>query len=115
MSRHQQHRQLRLTGAQQRQQLMPIHARHIDVADHQAERLFSHSLQRLFGRADGTISKTTQLQGIAQGLTQCPIILDQQHLDCLHCSFSIFSASINGNVTSAQVPRPGRERICKVP
>jgi hypothetical protein len=35
MGRHQQHRQLRLARTQQTEQLVSVHARHIDVTDHQ--------------------------------------------------------------------------------
>ena len=44
-SSHQQHRQLRVALAHQGQQLMTVHARHIDVANHQAEGLLGQGQQ----------------------------------------------------------------------
>ncbi|MNE70879.1 hypothetical protein D3C80_1667030 [compost metagenome] len=68
MRGHQQHRQLRLLAAQLRQQLVPIHTRHVDVTDHQAERFAQHSLQCLFGAAHGAVGETADFQGIAERL-----------------------------------------------
>ncbi|MNI46059.1 hypothetical protein D3C73_1005050 [compost metagenome] len=50
VSRHQQHRQLRLPRSQQAQQLVAVHTRHVDVADHQAEGLAADGKQRLLCR-----------------------------------------------------------------
>ena len=49
---HEQHRQLRLPRPQQTQQLVPVHARHVHVADHQAKGFGRHRLQRFFSRAN---------------------------------------------------------------
>ena len=83
---HQQHRQLRMLGTQLSQQLVPIHARHVHIADHQAEGLASHCLERLLATAHRTVGETADFQGIAQGLAQDTIVLDQQHLDRHHAS-----------------------------
>ncbi|MNY31238.1 hypothetical protein D3C86_1653940 [compost metagenome] len=55
---HQQHRQLRLTRPQQPEQLMPVHARHVDVADHQIERLGFDRHQGVLGATNGFVIVT---------------------------------------------------------
>ncbi|MNM10192.1 hypothetical protein D3C81_203120 [compost metagenome] len=112
--RHQQHRQLRLLPAQLAKQLVAVHARHVHIADHQAEGLFQYRLQRFFGTADGLVGKTADFQGIAQRLAQYAIILDQQYLDC-HYTPSANCPSIKGSSTRTQVPRPAFERRLIVP
>ncbi|MNK98246.1 hypothetical protein D3C87_1186050 [compost metagenome] len=64
--RHQQHRQLRLSRPQQAQQLMTIHARHVDVAEHQVERLGLDCGQGFFRRTDGCVFVTGEQQRIGQ-------------------------------------------------
>ena len=66
MSGHQQHRQLRLTRSQQTEQLMAVHARHIDVAYHQAEGLIADRRERLFRRTDGRVIVPREQQRIGQ-------------------------------------------------
>ncbi|MNN08860.1 hypothetical protein D3C81_1217270 [compost metagenome] len=68
--RHQQHRQLRLAGPQQREQLVTVHARHVDVADHQIERLTRHRRQRVFSATDRVVIVPGQQQRIGQRLAQ---------------------------------------------
>ena len=94
---------------------MAIHARHIDVTDHQAERGLPRRQQSVFGRAYGAVIVTGQLQGFAQRFTQGMIVLDQQYLD-RHESLPVaLTPGISGKKTMAQVPRPGRERNCTWP
>ncbi|MNN84573.1 hypothetical protein D3C81_2017520 [compost metagenome] len=66
---------------QQTQQLMTVHAGHVDVADHQVERLARRRLQRLFGATDGTVVVTGQQQRIGQRFAQGTVVFDQQNLD----------------------------------
>ncbi|MNF78305.1 hypothetical protein D3C84_604820 [compost metagenome] len=82
MGGHQQHRQVRVTNPQCAQQLVAVHARHVDVTDHQIEGLFGRHAQRLFRRADSFEIVTGQQQRIGQCLAQRAVILDQQNLDC---------------------------------
>ena len=77
MGSHQQHRQLWLAGSQQAKQLMTIHARHVDVADHQAEGLEGHRFQCFLSTADSLVVMTGQQQGIRQGLAQCAVVFNQ--------------------------------------
>ncbi|MNI36149.1 hypothetical protein D3C73_901920 [compost metagenome] len=77
MRGHQQHRQLRLARAKHAQQLVPIHARHVHVAEHQAEGFCSHSIQRLFSRTDCLEVMPGQQQCIGQCFAQRAVILDQ--------------------------------------
>ncbi|MNN59437.1 hypothetical protein D3C81_1745520 [compost metagenome] len=87
VSRHQQHRQLWLARSQQAQQLMAVHARHVDVADHQTEGLALDSSQRLFRRSHRLVIVPREQQRIRQCLAQRAVILDQQNLDT-HLSHS---------------------------
>ena len=112
---HQQHRQLRLTHSQQREQLMTIHTGHVDVADHQTERFARHRRQRFFSAADRVKIMAGQQQRISQRFAQRTIILDQQHLDA-HVFYSApWTAQNSGRITCAHVPRPTRERSCNSP
>ncbi len=77
MGGHQQHRQLRLTRAQQAEQLMAVHTGHVHVADHQAEGLLLNSLQGLLGRADRPVVMARQQQRISQCFTQGAIVFHQ--------------------------------------
>ena len=77
-SRHQQYRQLRITTTDLRQQLMTIHTRHVDVADHQPERLFGQRDQGRLGAIDRPIIMPAQAQGIGQGFAQRAIVFNQQ-------------------------------------
>ncbi|MNG07789.1 hypothetical protein D3C84_911070 [compost metagenome] len=88
VGRHQQHRQLRLTRPQQSEQLMTIHARHIDVTEHQVERLATDGSQRFLRRTDRGVGVTAEHQRIRQGFAQGAVVLDQQHLDrhVVHCA-----------------------------
>ena len=70
VSRHQQHRQLRLTSPQQSEQLMAVHARHVDVTEHQVERLGTDRLQRLFRRTDRRVIVPGKQQRIGQCFAQ---------------------------------------------
>ncbi|MNN87890.1 hypothetical protein D3C81_2055040 [compost metagenome] len=77
MGRHQQHRQLRLSRPQQSEQLVTVHARHVDVADHQAERLGRRGLQGFLRRGHGLVIVTGKQQRVSQRFTQRAVILDQ--------------------------------------
>ncbi|MNF84265.1 hypothetical protein D3C84_666170 [compost metagenome] len=66
VGRHQQHRQLRLASAQQSEQLMAVHARHVHVTEHQVERLGSDGIQRFFGRPHGCVVMPCEQQRIGQ-------------------------------------------------
>ena len=114
---HQQHRQLRVALAHQGQQLMTVHARHIDVANHQTEGLLGQGQQGRLGAIHRPIGMSAQLQGIGQRFTQGTVILNQQHFaDHDHYSWVTgCAAAISGRVRMAQVPRPGRERSSKSP
>ena len=116
-SSHQQHRQLRVTLTHQSQQLMAIHARHIDVTDHQAKGFLCQSQQGRLRAIHRPIGMPTQLQGIGQRFTQGAVILNQQHFgNHDHYSWVTgWAAAISGRVRIAQVPRPGRERSSKSP
>ncbi|MOA38860.1 hypothetical protein D3C78_1605880 [compost metagenome] len=94
---------------------MAVHARHIDVTDHQAERLAPHRQQRFFRRTDGSVVVPGQHQRIGQRLTQGPVILNQQHLDRHYFHSTPGALENSGKHTVAQVPRPSRERSCNSP
>ncbi|EFQ61796.1 hypothetical protein PFWH6_4198 [Pseudomonas fluorescens WH6] len=78
---HQQHRQLRLTHTQQAQQLVAVHARHVHIADHQAEGLLLDRLQGVLGRTDRPVVMARQQQRVSQCFTQGAIVFHQQNLD----------------------------------
>ena len=61
---HQQHRQLGLPRPQQGEQLVTVHARHVDVADHQTERFGRDRLQRFFSRPHGAKPMPGQQQSV---------------------------------------------------
>ena len=56
---------------------MAVHARHIDVAEHQIEGLGTDSLERLFRRTDSLVVVSREHQRIRQCLAQRAVILDQ--------------------------------------
>ncbi len=101
-----------MQGAQPSKQLVAVHAGHIDVTDHQAERLAGDRQQGILGATDRTVRAAAQLKGVAQGLAQGAVILDQQYFDFCACRFHRPYSCVanNGSVTMAQVPRPRRER-----
>ncbi len=106
MCGHQQHRQLRMPAAQQTQQLVTVHARHVDVTDHQTEWLRISGHQRLFGGTDRLIAITGQLKGFPKRFPERTVILDQQHIDRHQLLPVELQAGINGRLIMAQVPRP---------
>ncbi len=110
MRRHQQHRQLRMPAAQQTQQLVAVHARHVDVTDHQAEGRCLGSHQCFFGGTDRLIVITGQLEGFPKRFPERTVILDQQHIDRHQLLPVGLEAGINGRLTMAQVPRPTRDK-----
>ncbi|MNO98394.1 hypothetical protein D3C76_901390 [compost metagenome] len=75
--RHQQHRQLRLSRPQQSEQLMTIHARHVDVADHQIKRFGRRSFQGFLRRRHGLVIVAGEQQRVCQRLAQRAVVLDQ--------------------------------------
>lgn len=77
MGGHQQHRQLRLARAQQAEQLVAVHAGHVDVTDHQAERFLLNRLQGFLGRTDRPVVMARQQQRVSQCFTQGAIVFDQ--------------------------------------
>ena len=77
MGGHQQHRQLRLAHPQQAEQLVAVHAGHVDVADHQAEGFLLDRLQGFLGRADRTVVMARQQQRVSQCFTQGAIVFHQ--------------------------------------
>ncbi|CRN02724.1 hypothetical protein [Pseudomonas sp. 34 E 7] len=77
MGGHQQHRQLRLTRAQQAEQLMAVHAGHVHIADHQAESFSLNGLQGFLGRADRAVVMARQQQRVSQCFTQGAIVFNQ--------------------------------------
>ncbi|MNY00628.1 hypothetical protein D3C86_1331280 [compost metagenome] len=77
VSGHQQHRQLRLPRSQQAQQLVAVHARHIDVADHQAEGFAADGKQRLLCRTHCLVIVPREQERIGQRLAQRAVVLDQ--------------------------------------
>ncbi|MCY1351773.1 hypothetical protein D9M69_380490 [compost metagenome] len=79
---HQQHRQLRVLRADAPKQLVAIHARHVDVADHQAEGLALQRRQRRLGAVHRQVRMAAQRQGIGQRLAQRAIVFDQQDFGC---------------------------------
>ncbi|MCY1415953.1 hypothetical protein D9M71_314520 [compost metagenome] len=85
VSGHQQHRQLRLPRSQQAQQLVAVHAWHVDVADHQAEGLAADNCQRLLRRAHRLVIVPREQQRISQCLAQRAVVFDQQNLDAHLC------------------------------
>ena len=66
-----------MAGAQAAQQLVAVHARHVDVADHQAEGFARHRLQCFFAGTDGLEVVAGQQQRVGQRFTQGAVILDQ--------------------------------------
>jgi len=62
-----------------------VHARHIDVADHQAEGLAANGKQRLLCRTYGLVIVPGEQERIGQRLAQCAVVLDQQNLDTHLC------------------------------
>jgi hypothetical protein len=72
---------LRLSRAQQAKQLMPVHTRHVDVADDQVERLGFDRRQGFFRRTDGFVIMPGEQERIGQRFTQRAVIFDQQNLD----------------------------------
>ena len=77
---HQQHWQLRVAGANQAQQLVTVHARHVDVADHQTERFFAQRGNGILGAFHGTELMPADHQRIGKGLAQRAVVFDQQNL-----------------------------------
>ncbi|MCY1415971.1 hypothetical protein D9M71_314700 [compost metagenome] len=77
--RHQQHRELRVALADDGQQLVAVHARHVDVAHHQAEGLFTQRHQGGLGAIHGAVVIATDHQGVRQGFTQGAVVFDQQN------------------------------------
>ena len=63
------------------QQLQAIHARHADVADHHARPIPRQARGEACGFAQGQYFQPGQVQGLAQGLTQVWIVVDQHHLN----------------------------------
>lgn len=101
--------------AQQREQLVAVHTRHVDVADHQTEGLLRDGRQRFFGAADGVIVVAGEQQRIGQRFAQRTVILDQQHLDAHDVYSTPCAAENSGRLTCTQVPRPTRERRVNSP
>ncbi|MNJ81038.1 hypothetical protein D3C77_796610 [compost metagenome] len=64
---------------------MAIHARHVDVADHQAEGLAADNCQRLLRRTHRLVVVPREQQRIGQCLAQRTVVLDQQNLDAHLC------------------------------
>ncbi|MNG22018.1 hypothetical protein D3C84_1064580 [compost metagenome] len=93
---------------------MTVHARHVDVADHQVERLGPRRFQGFLRRSHGLVIVPREQQRVRQRFAQSAVILDQQNLDChgLHSTpwALLFSLIKSGRSTCAQVPRPIRER-----
>ncbi|MNN63191.1 hypothetical protein D3C81_1785520 [compost metagenome] len=60
---------------------MTIHARHVDVADHQAERLALQRRQGCFRAVDSDEFMPAEQQGVGKGFAQGAVVLDQQDFD----------------------------------
>ncbi|MCY1420207.1 hypothetical protein D9M71_358220 [compost metagenome] len=78
---HQQHRQLRVARTDQSEQLVAVHARHVDVADHQVERLPLQRRQGRFRAVDGDEFMAAEQQGVGKGFAQSAVVLYQQDFD----------------------------------
>ena len=77
MGGHQQHRQLWLAYTQQAKQLMAVHARHVDITDHQAEGLGRRGLQSRLRTTHGLVVMTGQQERVCEGLAQGTIVFNQ--------------------------------------
>ncbi len=77
----QQHRQVGVLAVQFGQQFQAVHAGHADVADHHARPVSGQTCGEPVGFSQGQDVQAGQVQGLAQGLTQVWIVVDQYHLN----------------------------------
>ncbi len=130
---HQHHRQHRSAALDLLQQLMAIHAGHVDVTQQQAGLDLFEPRQRRLARIDAAGIETGQLQGFGQGLGQIEVILDHQNGCPVHHGFGSriagwrvrcmaqVSHCTTGSRSSARAPpgsrpcRPGRSVSRKSP
>ena len=82
--RDQHHRHLRMQRADASQQFVAVHAAHVDIGDHDIDRILREQRERL-GRAGCRHDATArQLQGVGERLAQLRIVLDDQRARAAH-------------------------------
>ena len=79
----QQHRQLRVLGVQFGQQFETVHAGHADVADHHPWPVAFKLRGQALGFGQRQDFQAGQIQGLAQGLAQVGIVVDQHDLNAV--------------------------------
>ena len=83
MAGDQQHRQLGILCVQFTEQFEAVHARHANVADHHPRPVALELRGQTLGFGQGQDFQTGQVQGLAEGLAQVRIVVDQHYLDAI--------------------------------